>query len=427
MRHRLLASILGAMTTVCAACCAMSPASGASLLDASTGQHAQPAETAPTSAPILWPVRAAASVQELPVGPWRLEWVGAFRSPNREADRADAAVLAEALGSDPARLRFEGAGSVLVRMPGGELSRTARIAGKPAAAYEYLSATALADGDWQLQRTWFALYEPRAKDADAEGAGSKGLIVLLPGMFGTPEPVIDTMVGQIRDRGWHVLRMLTHSSRFTERTTYALDPAGDLEGQARAAAAEFGDRAAECALAVDAVCAHIAESRPAVPVDHRVGLGMSGGGMILSTVIAHDPTPYVSAVFIGAGCDFARIAMDSNYTDWIDAVRLAWPEGTRTPEAERRFTDAYRAAAVLDSYATAPRLKGLPILMIHGEVDLAVPAAMGDLLWERLGEPERWSEALGHETLFLVYLPSRSGAVLDWIDAHSGRRDPAPD
>ncbi|MBK7403753.1 MAG: alpha/beta hydrolase [Phycisphaerales bacterium] len=384
-----------------------------------SAQPAAPATGVVEGAPLEWPARATSMVRELEVGPWQLEWVSMFGPPQAESDRADAAAIAEQIGCDAAAVKFEGPGSVLVRMPQGELTRTARAAGKPAAAYEYISADARPDGRWQMQRTWFALYEPRTKDA--QSSEGRGLVVLLPGMFGTPEPVIDSMVGMLRQRGWHVLRMLTHSSRFTEQAMFMLDPAGDLEAQARAAAAEFGDRAAECAMSVDAVCAEIGSSRPGVPVGRRVGLGMSGGGMILSTVIAHDRDAYDSAVFIGAGCDFAQIAMDSNYTDWINAVRVSWPEGGRTPAAEARFTDAYRGAATFDSYSTAPRLAGLPMLMVQGTVDLAVPTAMGDLLWERLGEPERWSEALGHETLFLVYLPMKAGKVLDWIDDHTSQ------
>ncbi|HZW10017.1 MAG TPA: alpha/beta hydrolase [Phycisphaerales bacterium] len=373
------------------------------------------------AAALEWPSRAASVVREVEVGPWQLRWVGTFPIGWLEAEREDAAALLGPIGAEASALRFEGEGSVLVRMPMGEPSASARIAGKPAAAYEYLSASAARDTDGeevlQVQRTWFALYEPKSKPKEASG-GSKGMVVLLPGMFGTPEPVIDSMVGMLRLRGWHVLRMLTHPSRFTEKASYAIVPGGEIEAVASGIAAEFDDRAGECALAVNAVCARIAADRPSAPVDHRVGLGLSGGGMILSTVVASDVEAYRAAVFVGAGCDFAQVAVQSNYTDWIDSVHIGWVG--EPSEADRRlFTETYRAEASLDSYSTAPLLAGLPMLMIHGEADQAVPAAMGDLLWERLGMPERWSAPLGHETLFLVYLPSRTPALLDWLDARA--------
>src|SRR5205085_268147 len=71
--------------------------------------------------------------------------------------------------------------------------------------------------EWRLQRTWFALYEP--KDGPA-----RGVALLMPGLFNTPEPVIDHVVAQLRGRGWAVLRMMAQPSRFTELLSFDLDP-----------------------------------------------------------------------------------------------------------------------------------------------------------------------------------------------------------
>lgn len=376
---------------------------------------AQPGpQDAGAAAAIPWPAREATVVRDVEVGPWVYRWVSPFGSGDPEADQKDAGILAEKLGVDADKIEMEGDGSVVVRMPRGEVSRTARIAGKPAAAFEVLTGesrgeagVALDGREYQIQRTWFALYEPRG---EARGA----VVVLLPGMFGTPEPVIDGFVGKLRDDGWHVLRMLTHSSRFTEKREYVLEPA-HAAALAGAIADELGDRAAENAMATEAVCAHIAETMPDVPIGTRVGLGMSGGGMILSTVMASEHDAYKAAVYIGAGCDFAEIAMESNYTDWIDSVRVTW-DGEPTEEQRGAFREAYRAAAPLDSYSTAGAVADIPTLMLLGTVDKAVPTHLGTLLWERLGEPERWTPAATHETLFLVYLPTKFDAVLAWMD-----------
>lgn len=369
------------------------------------------AVAAAASEPIPWPSPAASLVREVEVGPWELRWVGRIPLGAAPQEAADAEAVRAAVGAD-AEIEFEGEGSVIVRMPSGELSAGARTAGKPIGAYKHLSATAGEGGAVEIERTWFALYEPKA---GAEDAGA--MVVLLPGMFGTPEPVVDSLVGMLRSRGWHVLRMLTHPSRFTESAAFVLAPGGDLEGAAAEIAVEMGARAAACALAVEAVCEEIGRTREGVPADRRIALGMSGGGMVLTTVMAREPEAYAAAVFIGAGCDYAQVAMESNYTEWIDSVRIGW-SGEPTVEERAAFTRAYRENAPFDSYTTAARVRGLPVLMLHGEADRAVPAALGDLLWERLGRPERWSIPLGHEALFLAYLPSRAADLLDWLDAH---------
>lgn len=363
---------------------------------------------------IVWPERAARLVRPLEVGPWTLYRVGPWDLGISADDRATRDLVAAMLEADPESVQLEESGSIVVAMPEGELLPTAGLAGKPVAACEVVSARAVADGEYELERTAFALYNP-SDDAEADEDRPGGLVVVLPGMFGTPEPVIDSVVGQLRGRGWHVLRMLTHSSRFTQRAEFVVVPGGDVEGVAAEVAAVLGDRAAECAFAVEAACGFFAQASPGLPVDRRVALGMSGGGMILPTVVAREHDAYKAAVFVGAGCDFAAIAMDSNYADWIDAVRVTW-QGEPTAEDRAGFTGAYLASAALDSYHTALGMMDIPALMLHGMGDRAVPAATGDLLWERLGEPERWTVPAGHEVLFLAYLPSRATDVLDWIE-----------
>lgn len=364
---------------------------------------------------IPWREPEAQVVQRLDAAPWQLRWVTEDGLGLLAPDRNDREAMAAELGVEAEALGFEGEGSVLVRTPAGDWPLTARTSGTPAAIYKHLSAAGASEEEFALERTWFAYYEPSGVEVET----GRELVVLLPGMFGTPEPVIDAMIGTLRRRGWHVLRMLTHPSRFTERASFVLRPGENsgpaLEEAAREIAALLGPRTAQCAFAVEAVCEMLAADFPHAPVGRRIGVGMSGGGMALSTVMAREPEAYEAAVYIGAGCDFARIAIESNYADWIDAVRIAWA-GEPADADRERFTRAYLDASPFDGHAVAPRLGAIPKLMLHGQLDRAVPAATGDLLWERLGEPERWSVKLGHETLFLVYLPSRMGDLLDWME-----------
>jgi fermentation-respiration switch protein FrsA (DUF1100 family) len=90
---------------------------------------------------------------------------------------------------------------------------------------------------------------------------------------------------------------------------------------------------------------------------------------------------------------------------------------------ERRVDAAYLAAAPLDGYHTAKVLRDKPVLMLHGALDRAVPAVLGDLLWERLGRPERESMQVGHEMLFLS-VAEKLTEISAWLTAASEGRKP---
>lgn len=277
-----------------------------------------------------------------------------------------------------------------------------------AEVFKFVSARASEDGAPMLERTWFGLYEPH-------GEVRRGVILLLPGMFGTPRPLVDAAVEQLRDSGWAVVRMLSHPSRFTERFEITVDSSDGVGDEAQRIADELGQRVAEAAYAASAALDEAARRHAWIAEAPHVALGMSGGAMILSSVIALEPDRYDAAVAIAGGADFLGILMHSNYAAWIGAAQVRFENGDGA-ERQRELRDAYLARAPLDSFHTAQFLHDIPTLMIHGTADRAVPAASGDLLWERAGEPERWSRDLGHETLFLR-LAMRVGDVVNWINA----------
>lgn len=263
-----------------------------------------------------------------------------------------------------------------------------------------------------MQRSWLAFYDPAPS---APKPPQPRLAIILPGMFGTPWGIVDQAVHGLRARGWHVLRLLAHPSRFTERTTFRLNDDDRLPDQARAIARLTGDRAAECAYAIEEAMLKVVEMRPELARTPRLAIGMSGGAMVLPTVVARNPDAYGSAVLIAGGADYLRIAAESNYAEWINALRFRW-EG---PENWPRLYELYRAAAPLDPLYTASALRGKPVLMLHAAEDRAVPAALGDELWQRLGTPERWVSNVGHELIFLS-LPGVWPRVMDWAE-----QDPA--
>lgn len=269
-----------------------------------------------------------------------------------------------------------------------------------------------------LERTWFSLYDPTKGPA-------RGVAVVMPGLFGTPEAVFDQSVRHLQSRGWIVLRMMAQPTRYTEKLRVEVDP----EDPSRAAAtlAEvFDQRVAECAYAVEAALGWLVEKRPEARGLPRAILGGSGGAMSLPTVVARMPGAFSAAVMIAGGADFATIAATSNYVDWVDSVRITWPGGMATAAQREALGRAYLERSKLDSFHTASALEGVPTLVLHATRDKAVPAAQGDLLWTRLGKPERWEYVMGHEMIF-ISLPFRLASILDWLDANvaskKGERD----
>lgn len=342
-----------------------------------------------------------------------------------DEDREDLKVWRDAYGSD-ADARFEGKGCYLVSFSnpeGKRFSQRTKPTDRPVMRFKYISAERdpviakpgnPADGTpieqanekprVTIQRASFVLYEPYS-DADKlagtlPAEKSRGIALVMPGLFGTPDTVVDVMVRRLRQDRWYVLRLLAAPSRFTETTTYTFDTSKETETRAREMGVVLGNRAAEIAYAVQAAFVHVAEARPELATLPRVAIGSSAGAITLPTVVAREPEKYSAAVMIGGGADFWLINWRSNYRRGVDAIRLRWVRGDPTEADERKIDDAYLASAALDSFHTAKALRTKPVLMVHGAVDRAVPAVLGDLLWERLDRPERRILQVGHELLF---------------------------
>jgi hypothetical protein len=56
--------------------------------------------------------------------------------------------------------------------------------------------------------------------------------------------------------------------------------------------------------------------------------------------------------------------------------------------------------------------------MIQGSQDKAVPAPLGEVLWQRAGKPQRDLHDVGHEWLF-AGLPKQFGRIRAWIGTHA--------
>lgn len=324
--------------------------------------------------------------------------------------------LAEAVGfEDGFRFEPEGPGS-LVFMPPVEPGE-GDPGGDDAETFVFVSARENGDSTpddprIDIERTWFAVY-------DAATDEPKGTLVVIPGMLGTPQPIIEGLIRYWRNSGYTVLRFLSHPSRFTERVEVAIAD-GEEAAAGRRLAGIYDQRTAECAYAADAGLTHLFVRRPALADKPVVLVGMSGGAMVLPTVYAYAPDRYDAAVLIAGGLNFLKISALSNYADWIDAIVLDWtPDepgtGRPTPERLERLSNAYLAASRLDATHTGPELADAPVLVLHATKDRAVPSELGDALWRLLGTPERWVFNVGHELIFMM-LPMQAERLTRWID-----------
>lgn len=290
----------------------------------------------------------------------------------------------------------------------------------PAAVFRFVSAERAPEAGAEhieIQRTWFAFYDP------APEAEVRGVITLLPGMFGTPQPVIHTTIRRLRAEGWAVLRMLSHPGRFTQKTRFEIDTA-DIESGGARIARVFNDRAAEVAYSVEGAVEHVHAQRPGLKPLPHVLLGMSGGAMALPTVHARVPQQFDAAILIAGGANFLEINMRSNYAEWIDSVELAWTGSIPGRKETEALLESYLRHAHLDAANTAPALEGKPVLVLHAARDKAVPAETGERLWRLLGEPERWVFPVGHELIFAA-LPFQLDRMVEWLNTHLPvREDP---
>jgi hypothetical protein len=351
--------------------------------------------------------------------------------PRPEDESAAAAVLTAAglpfePGQASSAIRLEGQGAFLARFPSGPRRTIARrtpglehfliASATPAAAPDQLPS---------LERTWFAFYEPLTPK-NADPLPPRGVALLMPGIFGTPEGSVEATISSLRARNWHVLRLLAQPSRFTQTVTFTIDPAAhdaDIDALGANIAAVLTGRAAECAYAVQGAFEHVLEQHPELKDLPRIAVGFSGGAITLPIVVAREPERYHAAVLVGGACHYWLINAHSTYADMISAIKIIWTTPP-TLDDRRRVADAYLRHAPLDSFHTAAALHGVPTLMIQANADSAVPAVLGDVLWERLGKPERWIKLGEHLPLFIT-LSKDLPAINDWLDAKVAAPKPA--
>lgn len=202
----------------------------------------------------------------------------------------------------------------------------------------------------------------------------------------------------------------------------------DYPEVAAAIAGQLDQAQAGSAYAAEAVMDYVRSQRRDLDGLPVVLVGFSAGGLAAPTTAARIINQLSAVVIIGGGADCFSASQLSTFNNGGLHVRST-PEDpladAKLPEDQVPLMSAeYLKASKLDPYHTAPLLAGLPVLLVTGKADTWVPSACGDLLWERLGKPDRLQINAGHELLF-YFLPNKAGFIVEWVERHVPTAVPA--
>ncbi|MEL6797774.1 MAG: hypothetical protein AAFO89_13255, partial [Planctomycetota bacterium] len=233
-----------------------------------------------------WPARAGDTTGYLHeykgVGGWVGRTIVGRATGEIWSDAEAVAALAERAGIDVSTVTYE--------------HRSAHIAGvfgfedtDEPSAFRYavfISAEPRPGGSHRLHRTWFRF---------GSTEDGRGVAVIMPGMLGTPHPIIDRLEQTLQREGWATLRMLVPPSRTTEHLPVVID-VDDAGETIRQLVAELDQRTAECAYAVEAALGWVDSMDPALSDQPSVIIGMSGTGMMLPAVVARNEGEFAAGV-----------------------------------------------------------------------------------------------------------------------------------
>ncbi|MFN7019805.1 MAG: alpha/beta hydrolase family protein [Phycisphaerales bacterium] len=261
--------------------------------------------------------------------------------------------------------------------------------------------------------TQIRLSEPK-REALKDGR-PVGLIVHMAGLGSVEyeQPVLDELL----TRGWAVLRVATPSVWWYEAKPYQIDREADITPTARKIARTIDDLVAEPAYAAEAALAYLARERPSIPQSPLVMVGCSAGALAAPAVVARLSGRFDAAVLVGGGANLLKLSQMSDLTD--GGIRLIWTDPMGSAAHRNQLYEEYLAASSLDPFQTAVAMRGMPVLMVQAALDSTVPSSGGELLWECLGRPERWTFAGGHRLMFWR-LQDHAVPIADWVGKNAG-------
>jgi alpha-beta hydrolase superfamily lysophospholipase len=219
-------------------------------------------------------------------------------------------------------------------------------------------------------------------------------------------------------RGWTVVssagmtmqgRVMLSAERVSAMTTSERDAA-----MVRLAGQAAHDLQVDWAYSVEAALGHVKRARPALAGLPVVLVGCSFGAIVSPTAAARvDPD---AMVLVGGGSDGLRTLVWAAEEVFDGPGLFVDGEGRGVTRAmAEAAVGAYLEGFPFDSYNVAPALAGTPTLLLHGASDGIVDSRFGDLLWERLGRPERWVGNYGHSLLFYL-LPDSAAEIAAWAE-----------
>ncbi len=211
------------------------------------------------------------------------------------------------------------------------------------------------------------------------------------------------------------LTKLTEERDRLVRGSYQVDPKGDLEPVAAQIASDIDQTLAGNAYAVEAVLDYALKQRPDLCSGPIVVMGFSAGALATPTAVARVRDRIDAAVMVGGAADMFLVSQRSTLTSGGVILRNGTEE---LPSRTIRELDRlYLKHSRLDPYHTAPVLNGIPVLLLDAAMDTWVPTECCDLLYERMGRPERARAHLAGHMLLFYTLPSRNEQIAEWLDS----------
>lgn len=228
----------------------------------------------------------------------------------------------------------------------------------------------------------------------------------------------DIRVDNFNDLRFGKYRALQGEIVRLEGGSFQACPGADLNEIAREIAGIIDQDLAGSAYATEAVVDYLRTQRPDLPRHPMVAVGFSAGAIATPTVVTRVRESLDAVVLIGGGANAFFLSQHSSFTD--GGVRVRCGKDKVAPEVIDRLDELYIQHSKLDPYHTAPLLRGLPMLVVDARRDTWVPAAGGELLFDRLGRPDRLTIGADHDLLF-YFLPWKAGVIADWLEKAVGK------
>ncbi len=189
----------------------------------------------------------------------------------------------------------------------------------------------------------------------------------------------------------------------------------DVDDAARRIAAAVDEVLAENAYAAEAALEYLDRRRPDLAGLPVAVIGFSAGALAAPTAAARLGERVSGVVLIGGGADIFRISQRNSLTR--GGIELRGENGPLDRRVIERIGERYLGHSRLDPYHTAPMLRGVPVLVVHAMFDGIVPAETGEVLYQRLGRPDRLTFLGGHGGLFYL-LEGQAERIGGWLKAN---------